>query len=73
MEKAKLEGMDDAKWAKQVLTWLPVGFRLRGGPHKRWRAPGDKENSVFAFFCYRLSLLSSHVMFLADSFFGNSY
>ena len=41
--KAKLEDMDEEKWAKQVFLWLPVGFRKQGRPAKRWLAPDEEE------------------------------
>ena len=34
--KAKLDEMDEERWAKQALVWLPVGFRKQGRPAKRW-------------------------------------
>ena len=35
--KAKLDEMDEERWAKQVLAWLLVGFRKQGRPAKRWQ------------------------------------
>ena len=38
--KNRLESSETENWAKQVYEWLPIGFRRKGRPLKRWE---DKE------------------------------
>ena len=38
--KNRLESLEAENWAKQVYEWMPIGFRRKARPLKRW---GDKE------------------------------